>query len=278
QPNELGILAADFFLKFLGIKKVTWSGKVVRSIEVKAGRKTKTISEKHTEEIPGYIIMRDFERKGRPIAWVFGGKTSSRDGKTITKNDLKRRIKKSANYNLLKEGLCYPYFYSTLPATLRAEMAEAVTLAQERAQSIRTKRELNAKLKELQTEAEAAGTPVPKKYPNIWSYDKTLKGIRINELKDITEEGEIWPYLFRRIIRYWYEENMGRYYENIRQKRDYDSTIEHKVDLDRFFETSNPYLFVVRDRDFYRLDQIVEIKGGRLKMLYPPQTLVFLSF
>ena len=279
QPGDIGRQAATFFLKYLNIEEVHWSptGRTVSSIEVKDERKIIRVGTKLAEEIPGFIIVRDFERNGRPLAWVFEGTTRTSDGKLISKSDLKRRLKRSANYTLLKEGLVYPYFYMTLPAALRDELAHAVKAARQAAEPFaKSKRAQTARLKEIQA-AIKPGSYIPQKLPNVWVYDRSTKGARLSTISEITDTSEIWPYLFRRILRHWYAENMDRYFEAIRNDKIYNPATEDQIDLTNFFMNSNPYLLQLTNTDFVRLDELIEIKRGRLKMEKSPEALVFLG-
>ena len=279
QPNDIGRQAADFLLRKLGIKDVTWfKSRVVNDIAIKSGRKIVRIGEKFEDKIPGYIITRYIDPKGRPIAWIFGGKTSSKNGTQYSIAQLARRVSKSVNYMLLREGLVYPYFYMTLPSRIRDELVEAVVKARGVADPfMRSKRKLRAELKRKQEEAADLGHTIPQKLPNVWVYDRSSKGITLTELIQITDEMEIWPYLFRKLMKHWHRSNLERYWEAVRTQRLYKQEEEKRIVLDTFFKTGNPYVFIISDRNFVPLDEVLSIKGDRLKLLRMPYDLVFLS-
>jgi hypothetical protein len=70
---------------------------------------------------------------------------------------------------------------------------------------------------------------------------------------------------------------MEKYWDALRKDRAYSLRGSTRVSLTGFFETGNPYIFVVSERDFVRLDELVTIKNNTLKMTRPPFDIVFLS-
>jgi hypothetical protein len=125
QPSELGRQATDEFLHLLGIKEVEWQswGKhtwVSRAYVEKRGKDV-CIEKKHEDKIHGYIVTIDVYKNGS---------AHERDGTQLTPGKLLSRIEKSANYQLLRKGLVYPYFFMTLPRKLREKLAEAAKQAQ----------------------------------------------------------------------------------------------------------------------------------------------------
>ncbi|MBZ0275937.1 MAG: hypothetical protein K8I60_07330, partial [Anaerolineae bacterium] len=113
--------------------------------------------------------------------------------------------------------------------------------------------------------------------PNLWLYDQTIRGINVDDLKNITDDYGLYPYLFRRIIKHWYRTQMERYWDALRQGKDDSPAYDLRVNFDRFFEEGNPYVFVISDQDFVRLDSIVTLKGNKLTFTRYPYDLVFLS-
>jgi hypothetical protein len=265
QPVELGKQATDAFMHLLEIKKVEWQSwgehTWVSKVYIEKRGKDICIEEKHQDSIPGYIVTGDVEKNGRPIAWVFPGSAPERDGTQLTLDKLVSRIEKSANYQLLRKGFVYPYFFMTLAGKLREKLAEAAKQAQvEAAQQAQSYKQGKQKL------------------PNIWLYDKTVEGVNITTLRKITDDYEIYPYLFRKTIKHWYRKNMERYWEALRDNRHASQTTSDKrISLKGFFDSGNPYVFVVSEQDFVRLDSVVEIKRNRLKMKKYPYDIVFLS-
>ena len=279
QPGDIGKQATHFLLHSLGVLDSEWFRSIkINKVLIKKGRKKVWVSSDVSKEIPGYIITRYIDRKGRPIAWIFGGKTRSKDGKAMTGSQVARKIKQSVNYKLLRKGLVYPYFYMTLPSSIRDELIEAVQEAKQNAMPfLRSKKKRTSEIKRLQTEATADGLYEPQKVPNVWVYDRTDKGISISELKNITDEMEIWPYLFRKLLKHWYRSNLQNYWTAKRKRKAYDPDTELKLSLDAFFETGNPYVFVISTQNFVPLNEILEVKKGRLVLNKSPHDVVFLS-
>lgn len=249
QPEALGKLATDEFMHLLGIHKAEWKsfGKNtwVNRVYIEKRGKEVVIEEKYQDKIPGYIVTNDVEKNGRPLAWVFPGSTRKRDGTQMTTDELAARLEQSANYQLSRKGLVYPYFFMTLAGKLRDKLAEAAQQAQ----------------------AEAV---------NLWQRDQTVEGVNITTLRRITDDHEIYPYLFRRIIKHWYRVKMERYWDAGRKGAAYKESGQ-SVNLKGFFDSGNPYIFVISDQDFVRLDSVVEIKRNRLRMTKYPFDIVFLS-
>ena len=111
QPDGLGKQAANFFMHYLGVKRVKWKHPgYVSEIEVKRGRKRENISKKFEDALPGYIIVRDVERKGRPISWVFAGTTRTNDGSSVKLSALKRKIQKECEPCAPESRTCISIF------------------------------------------------------------------------------------------------------------------------------------------------------------------------
>ncbi|MGB1253110.1 MAG: thermonuclease family protein [Candidatus Promineifilaceae bacterium] len=251
QPKEFADLATDGILSYLGIDRTVWKSwgphTWIDEAYAKKGSKEIAYTEKREDALEGYIVARDMEKNGRPIAWVFAGKTRTRDGSSMTASVFSRRVHRSANYHLLEQGLVYPYFFMTLPATLRNKLAAAAQAAR-------------------------------KKKLNLWSKDKSANGVSITTVRKLNEEIELFPYLFRKLLKAWHLRNMKEYWaalsgEGSTNYERNDSRIYPKS----LFETGNPYVFLIADRDFVKLSEVVEIKGSKLTMKYPPHDIVFLG-
>ncbi|MFK7770849.1 MAG: hypothetical protein AB8F94_01875 [Saprospiraceae bacterium] len=245
QPEKYGNLATEKLLEILGLQNVVWSRYSIKSVDIKKGKTLKTYSNKNTDPIEGYIIVNDVERKGRPISFAFAGKTRLRDGGKITKEKLQKILKDSINYQLLAEGLVYPYFFHTLSAKLRNVLADAVKDAQ-------------------------------KKKLNIWLDDQTERGIKLNKFSQITGEHIILPYLFRRLIKHQYLRLMQEYWKALEGNKAHQPKAE-SLFLKSFFDDTNPYVFVIDTKDFKRLDEIVVISRNKIRMSTHPGNIVFLS-
>lgn len=266
QPQRIALEATNALLRILGVESAAWKrwGKSawVSKITLKREGAAVEVKDKYADAIPGYIVTNDAEKKGRPIAWAFPGATRAEDGLTLTTETLLSGLEQSVNYQLLRQGLVYPYFFMTLPAKLRAKMAEAAQSAQ---------RDAARQLEQLQ------GQPAPDTLSNLWLYDRTIHGVEIDDLKHISEDFGIYPYLFRRIVKHWYAAQMQRYWDALRSAGDAPPGYDRRIDFAQFFEAGNPYVFTISDQDFVRLDAIIRIEGRRLTLTKYPFDIVFLS-
>lgn len=249
QPADYGDQATHKLLEYLGVEDLKWGSrfgrKWIKEIEVKRDGKLEKIKDKGEDRLEGYIIVNDMDRRGRPISWVFGGKTRTRSGKKLSDADLLDDVKESANYRLVANGLVYPYFYMTLSAALREPLIYGVRNAQRQ------------KMK-------------------LWSEDKTQKGIKLERFSQLTESHLIFPYLFRRLVRHQFKQHMFNYWEAVDKKKSFTAD-EDELYLDKFFEETNPYVFKVDERDFVRLDSVAHIDKEKFQLTTHPGNIVFLS-
>jgi hypothetical protein len=270
QPEEIGRVAAEAFMWLVGVKKAEWRkfGKTtwISKALVEQNGQQVWLEEKQTERIPAYIVTSNIEKNGRPLAWVFPGDTDDLDGSELTKEALSNRLEKSVNYQLLRYGLVYPYFFMTLAGRMRDKLIQAVRLAQADAA---TKRQA----------LENSTAERTRKIPNLWVYDRSVaEGIKITDLKNITDEMEIHPYLFRKIVKAWYAQQMKCYWTALREKSPYEFDENDKsLKLDGLFEDGDPTVFIVSDQDFVKLSEIIQIKDNTLQFLRHPMDIVFLS-
>lgn len=270
QPTDIGQMATDTFMKLVGVKKAEWRhfGKttwISKACFERDGQEV-WLDRKQADSIPAYIVTSDIEKNGRPLAWVFPGETSDPDGMELTKDQLASRLEHSVNYQLLRRGLVYPYFFMTLAGRLRDKLIEAVRLAQ--ADALPTIQALKAGQIE----------PTPKR-PNLWIYDQsTTTGITITDLNHVTEERELYPYLFRKVVKAWYRQHMHRYWDALRTNSAYtfDDT-DRSLRIEALFEDGDPNVFIVSDQDFVKLSEIVQIQDSTLKLMRQPMDIIFLS-
>ena len=227
QPEEFADLATAVFLNYLGVNRVKWSSRWghtwIDKAWIQQGKKEVMVDDKFADTIPGYIITRDIERKGRPISWVFAGKTRSRDGTQYTKGQISARIERSANYHLLAQGVVYPYFFMTLPATLRSRLIKAVEIAQSNAD----------------------------KDDNLWHTDRTLRGVTIKNISALTEKYEMFPYLFRKLLKHAFKQDVLAYWDALESDASHFKPDIDKITLSGFFDSGNPYVFLVKEKDLY---------------------------
>lgn len=156
QPAEFADSATRKLFKLLGIDDVVWTEGRTRVKEASDG-------------VPGYIVSRETDRYGRPIAFLFAGKSRFDDGDEVYLG--KTLGRKSINYKMLKYGLAYPTFYEGLFYDLRAIFVEQANEAR------KAKR-------------------------GFWKFDKTNKAIQIDGFETIEEHFVMLPKLFRRIVAY----------------------------------------------------------------------------
>lgn len=155
QPTKLAYGATDYTLGALGIKNVEWGPKHGRVTSADDG-------------VDGFILSRSVERFGRPVSFVFYGRTKLRDGSEVY---LRAPLMwQSVNYELLSAGLVYPTYYKGLFADLRGVMSAAAKDARSKAKG-------------------------------VWASDKT-SGVTVSNLKSITDDHVILPKLFRRLVGY----------------------------------------------------------------------------
>jgi hypothetical protein len=242
QPRDLGRLAANAFLDYMGVTEVKWRtfGKSTYISQAKIDGQT--LKTKLTDSIPGYIITGDIEKNGRPVAWVFRGETSLADGAAVPREKLADLAATSANAHLLRTGMVYPFFFMTLAATVRSALVEAVKQAQ----------------------VAAPGQP-----NNIWTLDHSMRGIDLTSVRVITDEKALYPYLFRKVIKHLQRVEFNRKQSGI--------TGDETIPLAGFFNDANPHVFVISEQDFLRLDDVVEARGTTIRMKKPPHDIVFLS-
>jgi hypothetical protein len=118
---------------------------------------------------PGYILSREAEKFGRPIAFAFSGAPPKPDGSSVFFTP--QWMKDSLNYKSILEGLAYPTYYAGLFPDLRKELTSAVATAR-------------------------AATR------EIWNVDVTNSGFAVPDLQAIIDTHVILPKLFRRLVEF----------------------------------------------------------------------------
>jgi len=110
----------------------------------------------------------------------------------------------------------------------------------------------------------------------LWSKDVTQSGIKLASLTDLTDQYLIFPYIFRRILKHQFKRQLEQYWDALSQKKAFQVN-PNELFLDSFFDDTNPYLFLVEERGFVRLNQVIGIEGDILSLTTHPGNIVFLS-
>jgi hypothetical protein len=156
QPLELATGALERLLEGLNITDVEWN-------------ETRTMVTAANDGTEGYILSREVEKYGRPVAFVYAGTPPEEDGSEIFLDA--DRMRQSMNHRALEEGDAYPTYYKGLFHDLREALTETVGRARE------------AQL-------------------GVGAEDRTNAGFEVEGLDSITEEHVVMPKLFRRLVEY----------------------------------------------------------------------------
>lgn len=124
------------------------------------------------DRVAGYVLSNGIDANGRLIGFVFPGDPGRADGAQVWLDP--ELADTSANAALLRAGLAYPAFYSTLPSDLRLHFADLARAAQ------------------------SAGSPA-----GIWprSTADPNGAATVADLAQL-ETLVVWPKLFRRLVPY----------------------------------------------------------------------------
>ena len=123
--------------------------------------------------VRGYILTKNVDPFGRPVAFVFAGATARADGSEVFLREA--LLDRSINAQLMRGGLAYPGFYTSLPWDLRDRLSAHASSAWERGRG-------------------------------IWATDVSREPTRIPGIDEL-EELVLWPKLFRRLVTYFREGN-----------------------------------------------------------------------
>lgn len=153
QPRPFALAALEALLEQLNIVDVTYSLSVTQIVDADDGK-------------AGFIASADTDRFGRPVSYVFPKSAKLPDGAVMDSDTLP--IEKSINFQLAREGLVYPTFYTTTDRVFAEKIRAVVTRAR------KTKR-------------------------GIWSIDRT-SDFTLLDIRTIQEDYLILPKLFRRLV------------------------------------------------------------------------------
>jgi endonuclease YncB( thermonuclease family) len=141
------------------------------------------ISDSAPVKVRASIMTRAIDRYGRPVVFVFAGNAPERSGSQVFLDA--RRLDQSLNSALLRTGQAYPAFYTArqlygrrvggLPGDLR----KYLTL--------------------LAVSAGMTGR-------GVWQHDASAREVRVTSRDDLTNLA-IWPKLYRRLVKYFDDQN-----------------------------------------------------------------------
>lgn len=200
------------------------------------------VATKFQENVEIVVVAGAVEREGRVLGWVFPASIALAEGAVLTETQLAALVKQSCNARLLAAGLAYPYYFMTLATALRGKLNTAVSAAQ-RAQR------------------------------GVWAVDTSAAGVLVPTLSALHDSVALWPYLFRKLLRSWRLAALRTYWSG----GDVSSAALEALDVGLLFTSGNPYVYTVSDRQFLRLDEVVTVGGGVLKLKRKPQDIVFLE-
>ncbi len=153
QPRPFALAALEALLQYLDISSVTYSLGVTKIVDAVDGK-------------PGFIASACVDRYGRPVSYVFPSNTRLADGAVVDSSQLP--LERSINFQLAREGLVYPTFYTTTDPMFVEKIRAVVRRAR------KTKR-------------------------GIWSIDRT-SDFSIWDARTLQDDILILPKLFRRLI------------------------------------------------------------------------------
>ena len=156
QPRAFALAALESMLEMLQITSVTYSLSLTQVVEANDGK-------------PGFIASATTDPFGRAVSYVFPKNTKLTDGAVVDSESLP--VEDSVNFQLAREGLVYPTFYTTTDRVF-AEKIRAVV-----ARARTTKR-------------------------GIWSIDRT-PDFTLLDIRTLQEDNLIMPKLFRRLVAFY---------------------------------------------------------------------------
>ena len=153
QPRPFALAALESLLELLQIKSVTYSLSLTQIVDADDGKS-------------GFVASAVIDRFGRPVSCVFPKNAPLTDGAVMDSSTLP--VEESINFQLAREGLVYPTFYTTTDRTF-AEKIRAVV-----ARARKTKR-------------------------GIWSIDRT-SDFTLWDVRTLQEDILVLPKIFRRLV------------------------------------------------------------------------------
>jgi endonuclease YncB( thermonuclease family) len=174
QPRAFALAALEAMLEMLKIDTVTYSLGLTQVVAANDGK-------------AGFIASATVDPFGRPVSYIFPKDANLTDGAVMDSSELP--IDDSVNFQLAREGLVYPTFYTTTDRVF-AEKIRAV-VARARA----TKR-------------------------GIWSIDRT-SDFTLLDIRTLQEDNLVMPKLFRRLVGFYDRySDFGKLEEYMKKQRD----------------------------------------------------------
>ncbi len=174
QPRPFALAALESLLELLNIQSVVYSLSVTQIVDADDGK-------------AGFIASASTDRFGRPVSYLFPKNANLTDGVVMDSATLP--IEDSINFQLAREGLVYPTFYTTTDRVF-AEKIRAVV-----ARARKTKR-------------------------GIWSIDKT-SDFTLLDIRALQEDILLMPKLFRRLVGFFDNySDFGKLGEYMAKQRD----------------------------------------------------------
>jgi endonuclease YncB( thermonuclease family) len=156
QPRSFGVAALEVMLDMMGIKNPVYNIAITKIVSAADGS-------------PGFIASASLDMYDRPISLVFDAGAGLTDGQELAAADLP--LTSSVNLRLLKLGLVYPTFYSSM----EQELLDAFTLVARKARKGKI---------------------------GLWALDKTPEFMLWNK-DTIQDDVVILPKLFRRLTSFF---------------------------------------------------------------------------
>ena len=153
QPRPFALAALESLLEMLGITSVTYSLSLTQIVDANDGK-------------AGFIASASTDRFGRPVSYVFPKSAKLTDGAVMDSASLP--IEDSVNFQLAREGLVYPTFYTSTDRIFAEKIRAVVSRAR------KTKR-------------------------GIWSIDKT-PDFTLYDIRTMEQDILLLPKLFRRLV------------------------------------------------------------------------------
>lgn len=153
QPRPFALAALESLLEMLEITSVTYSLGFTKIVDASDGK-------------PGFIAAGTTDRFGRPVSYLFPKKAKLTDGAVMDSSQLP--VEESINFQMAREGLVYPTFYTTTDRVFAEKIRAVVSRARQ------TKR-------------------------GIWSIDRT-SDFSLWDVRTLQEDILLMPKLFRRLV------------------------------------------------------------------------------